>query len=294
VVSLAFAPDGRALYALDTRGEIAAWDCASRAPRVLHRITEAHEVRLPDAQLDSACGGRFLVVRLRSAVHVWDVEAGRKYARLPHEPTGYIPALDPAGRLLALDSEFRTITTWDIAGREPGPPFLRLGAGTSEPFIAFAVSPDGNTVASTLRSDGRHQVALYDRATGCPLARADTFPKVGPVLKLAFSSNGRTLALFGLDRVTLCDVPSLAMRDARIWCTMPSYLFAVHPTRPVLAAVGSNLFFTLFSLDTGEPLRTLDFTVGTSTLKCATFSPDGLTCAVGGSNKQFAVFDVDV
>jgi hypothetical protein len=60
---------------------------------------------------------------------------------------------------------------------------------------------------------------------------------------------------------------------------------------------------SLVSLETGEELRTLDFDAGKpppqqslrfSPVTCAAFSPDGLTCAVGGSNKQFAVFDVDV
>ena len=45
---------------------------------------------------------------------------------------------------------------------------------------------------------------------------------------------------------------------------------------------------------TAEPDRaSLDFALG-KYVTCAAFSPDGLTCAVGGSNKQFAVFDVDI
>jgi hypothetical protein len=29
-------------------------------------------------------------------------------------------------------------------------------------------------------------------------------------------------------------------------------------------------------------------------VNCFAFAPDGLTCAVGGSGRQFVVFDVDV
>jgi hypothetical protein len=75
---------------------------------------------------------------------------------------------------------------------------------------------------------------------------------------------------------------------------MPANLWAVHPALPIIATRNAESHITLFSLDTGEPLRALDFAVGTSTVRCVRFSPDGLTCAAGGSNKQFAVFDVDL
>src|SRR5436309_2317262 len=92
VVSMTFSPDGRVLYVLDTRGEITAWDAAARKSRVLHRLAATPDIRLPDARLEAACDGRFLIVFLRSAVHVWDVAAGVEHARLPLEPNGYIPA----------------------------------------------------------------------------------------------------------------------------------------------------------------------------------------------------------
>jgi WD40 repeat protein len=69
--------------------------------------------------------------------------------------------------------------------------------------------------------------------------------------------------------------------------------FAFHPTAPVFVAIDRSKNLTLFSAETGAPIRSLDFALGRN-VNCAAFSPDGLTCAVGGSNKQFAVFDVDL
>jgi hypothetical protein len=40
-------------------------------------------------------------------------------------------------------------------------------------------------------------------------------------------------------------------------------------------------------------VRSFDFEQG-SRVRCACFAPDGLTCAVGGSNGRFTVFDVDL
>jgi hypothetical protein len=78
--------------------------------------------------------------------------------------------------------------------------------------------------------------------------------------------------------------------------SVPSYapwsIIAFHPTAPMFAAVKSRRELTLFRLDTGEIVRSFDFGIGFVESVC--FSPDGLTCAVGGSNKQFAVFDVDL
>lgn len=44
---------------------------------------------------------------------------------------------------------------------------------------------------------------------------------------------------------------------------------------------------------TGGRFLVIRFAVG-KRVTCAAFSPDGLTCVVGRSNKQFAVFDIDV
>jgi WD40 repeat protein len=290
VSSLTFSADGQLLYVLDTRGEITAWHTAARTPQRVHRIKG--DVRLPDTALWTACDGRFLVVRLRSVVHIWDVAAGAEHAPLPLEPNGYLPSLDPTRRLLVmLDSQRSELTTWDIATQTPGPPLLRADPAAVDRFGTFGMSADGNTVAV---STARREVVLYDRPTNRVFARFGMFPAVGLVLQLAFSADGKTLAMLNLSSITLWDVPSQTIREKRIWCSMPIHLWTVHPTLPIIATRNSSGHITLFSLDTAEPIRSFDFTMGTSALRCVCFSPGGLMCAVGGSNKQFAVFDVDV
>jgi WD40 repeat protein len=60
----------------------------------------------------------------------------------------------------------------------------------------------------------------------------------------------------------------------------------------MFAAVSVDRVLTYWSLETGEQIRTVDFALGRYA-QCVTFSPDGSRCAVGGSNKQFIVFDVE-
>ena len=289
VRALTFSADGRALYVLDARGVISAWDTAARTGQPVHRV--ASGPRRHEVELGTACGDRFLVLQFPAFAHIWDLAAGAEHARLPVEPNGFRPQLDPTRRLLvAPDSQRERLATWDVAERKPGPPLLRADP-TTDRFGEFAATADGNTIA--VRTAQR-QVALYDRPANRAFARFDSAPAIGPIEQLAFSPDGKTLALFGVDRIALWDVASRTVRAGRVFCCLPAHVSAVHPTLPVIAARNSNLHLTLFSLDTGEPLRALDLAVGSSTVSCTAFAPDGLTCAVGGTNKQFAVFDVDL
>ena len=91
----------------------------------------------------------------------------------------------------------------------------------------------------------------------------------------------------------LWDMVTRTFRTGPIGASYPEEAIAFHPRAPVFTALNANGELTLFHLETGEPIRSFDFALGKK-VRCACFSPDGLTCAVGGSNKQFAVFDVDV
>ena len=89
------------------------------------------------------------------------------------------------------------------------------------------------------------------------------------------------------------DVPSRSVRAEHVTGVQTDKVLAFHPTAPLFASLNPNKELTLFSLETGAPVRSLDFALGRF-VQCVAFAPDGLTCAVGGSNRQFAVFDVDV
>jgi len=288
VLEMTFSADGQVLYILDSRGAITAWHIAAKTQQPVHRIARLVH---PELALSTACDGRFLVVRLPAFVLIWDIATGAEHAQFRRESNSYPPILDPTRRLLVVpDSQRELLTTWDIAERKPGPPLLHAESHFDR-FGVFALTADENTVAV---HTSRREVVLYDRTAGRSFVRFPTIPAVGPVMQLAFSFDGKTLALLGVDRVTLWDVPSQSVRAGRVWCSMPIHVSAVHPTLPIIAARNSSGHITLFSLETGETIRSLDFAVGKSTVRCVCFSPDGLTCAVGGSNKQFAIFDVDV
>jgi WD40 repeat protein len=108
-----------------------------------------------------------------------------------------------------------------------------------------------------------------------------------------FAPDGDTLVMYAADGITIWDVPSKSVRVEKVPCDRPYWLLAFHPTQPLVAVRRKGGLLALIDLRTGADVRALDFDLGAQ-VACAAFSPDGLTCAAGGTNKRFAVFDVDV
>jgi WD40 repeat protein len=110
-----------------------------------------------------------------------------------------------------------------------------------------------------------------------------------------FSPDGRTLAVSCGKQVHLWDVATRTRRvePVTIDNKYGDATFAFCPSAPAFVALNKQRVLTLYSSETGDAIRSLDFALGRN-VTCVCFAPDGLTCAVGGSNKQFAVFDVDL
>jgi WD40 repeat protein len=278
VIGLAYSPDGGTLYTTDGGGWLTAWDVAARAGKRLFRVRPNERYY---ARAILMCGGRYAVIPVPGTARVWDTAAGEL---LPDPPPGlYAKTLCPAAARPAvyyLNADRTAIDAYDVTTGVAA----RLFPAPVPSGVLFAdVSPDG-TAAVLLTADRQSLLARAD-GTVTPLARP--FDAAG-----RFSPDGRLLLWMTFNRLQAWDAATLAVRgDAA--CHSPYTLCAFSPTAPVFAALNPARQLTLFGLDTGAPLRSLDFALGRH-VQCAAFSPDGLTCAVGGSNKQFAVFDVDV
>jgi|GEM_PF-3432487 len=282
VSHLTFAPDGRTLYTSDSSGWITAWDTASHAKQ-----------RLFQFNLTERCNTRglfivegYLIAGTLGYARVWDVTANALIANMPNNLSfGRLRPASSGPELLFISSDRSGLDNYDLSTGQhsrvrQAPP--ELGGN----LVWFDVSPSGEDIV-WINSERR---VVLTRADGLSVP---LMPKVSQHSNICFSPDGNSLVWMDYNHLQTWDLATLSVRLESVPCFSPFSIFAFHPTAPVFAAMNHQRQLTLFSLQSGEVIRSLDFALGRY-VQCVSFAPDGLTCAVGGSNKRFAVFDVDV
>jgi RNA polymerase sigma factor (sigma-70 family) len=185
ILSLAFAPDGRAL-AVSASGEktFCVWDLEANKELPPFRGDSGEVTTL----LFLHDGKTLVSGAWNGLVHLWDV-ANRKEIR--QFRGGDSPVLSLAlsrdGKALAVGG-LRTVRLWDPSGNKD----LRPLPGHHEGVMQIAFSPDGKTAATGVGSWDQ-RVCLWDTATGKELRQLQA-PSGGLQL-LRFSPDGRTLTV---------------------------------------------------------------------------------------------------
>ena len=284
VECVAFAPDGRTLFTIDRSRWLQKWDVQA------HTAEKFSRVRAVDwgyvRRLRVAADGQFVVVSAGGNLF-WPVNDKKDRRAVPEQYESYALHLDRTlPRLFRFNQRSRQLMSWDLDRRKPGPVF----GPWDEVYAArgFDISPDGRGVCLI---DLHANVVIFDLETGHELRRFAPPYRYTQPHDVRFSPDGRTLVVFADAGVQLWDVEEGSLRGSVVFGDR--YLFAFHPTESAFASVNADRVLTLFSLQNAAPLRSLDFALGQDVL-CVAFSPDGLTCAAGGSNKRFVVFDVDL
>ena len=290
VVAVAFAPGGGTLYAQDSERGYTAWDLATRTGRRLfadpETVGESRQVTNHFPRLFVSPDGRFLVANTAPPI-VWDMATGAVHATVPDEHAfAGVSAGGGGTRVECVTRDWLGFATWDFVRRQPGPEFRGWPAS-------------GTIKTHHFDRHGRRVALLgWDEAvTVCDAATREVVrsipPAAGRVLQhCRFTPDGEALVLYEGDAVSVWDLATRRVRAARVACDRPYWLFAFHPTQPLAAARRRGGLLALIDLRTGRDVRVLDLGLGAN-LICAAFSPDGLTCAVGGSDGRFALIDVD-
>jgi WD40 repeat protein len=303
VTAVAFSPDGHTLAAATGDlnaggGTVQLWDVTNRtAPTRTATISDQQGVTAVAFSPD----GHTLAAATDDLTGDFnDDPKGDPDGDLSGDPSGDLTG-DPNSDL-DLDAGRGTVQLWDVSNRSA--PTRTAIISDQQGVTAVAFSPDGGTLAITTSigissGDTRGAVQLWDVTRRTAPARTASIPDSQGVTAVAFSPDGRTLAMttnpdsIGGGTVQLWDV---ATRTAPTrTATMPDSqgltAMAFSPDGNTLAAG------TTSSYDSGGKLQLWDVTTRTALTRTATvpdyqdvtavaFSPDGQTLATTTSNPK--------
>jgi WD40 repeat protein len=207
----AFTPDGKALITSPGDPYFQVWDWATGAEKVRSAVPGGEEATAVAVSPD---GRRFATSRRDGRVDVWETATGRPAVALAtHRDVVAAVSVSPDGRLaatLGLDSSIRI---WEVESGKPGcvvpvSPTRkgRLNPNDLQHRVAF--TPEGRLVFTA-----DDELAMADPVTGARLdVPAGMRGRRG--LVAGFTPDGKTLATFEGDTVTLWDWPAGTARLA--------------------------------------------------------------------------------
>ena len=294
VALVAFSPDGNLAAVVDVDGRVTLWSIGGPLGAV--RLHSAQLQWAPTA-MDFSPDGRTLFISGGSGTTLWNVAdwgAPEPVVDLTgHAKPVKMLAYQPDGRTMVAVYGDGTAIFWDVT--RPGNPVERAIARISDTSVdTAALSPDGRFLA-VYNMAGRVQLSdVTDPDRPVALRTFDEQLSMWQYRSMAFSPDGRTLALFGSEQLRLWNVADKA--DPRRLGALDEPLFtgfqvAFSPNGRTLA-VTSHPGVTL--VDVTDPSAPANLgTVGDEvfTLSVA-FSPDGRTLATGGATKKVNLWDV--
>jgi WD40 repeat protein len=284
VRAIAFAPDGKSLFAAGEDTPVRRW--AVPDGKLLGQFEGLYGgsiysmAQSPDGRTLATWGGD-------QTVRLWDVASG-KQVRERRDLSGPVSSLafSPDGKTLAIGGGHdSTVRLWEIAqGKER----RRISDHPSE-VKALAFSPDG-TVLASVTGAGDASIRLWDVSTGnlslhLPKAHLD-------IRAVAFAPDGRAVVSAGDGGdLRLWDVAT--GRQVRQFKGHQGYTFTVafSPDGKTLASGGEDRTVRLWEVGTGREVHTLKD--HRDTVRTVAFSGDGRALATGGQDRVIRLYETD-
>jgi WD40 repeat protein len=181
VAELAFAPDGKALAIVTTRGQLHLWETTAWREQRLLRVGE-----LPHPWLRFSPDGQLLAVGGGGQITLYNPATGDVQSTLgaPDDSPSVCGAFAPDGKTLVTGTADRHLRIWDLSARR----VLARLAGHLDRVSGVAFAPDGRTLASC---GWDRMVRLWNVATWHEVASLHGHRS--RVQAITFSRDGRLL-----------------------------------------------------------------------------------------------------
>jgi RNA polymerase sigma factor (sigma-70 family) len=312
VTCVAIAPDGKTAASGSEEPDttVRLWDAATG--REIHRVdVQCAVIALAwsrDGKVAAGCDDRTIrIIEAKSGNALGnlrghqDVVTGKEwFPPGTHRGVSSLVFADDDKTLISAGYD-GTIRLWDVPGRKE----LQQFSIAENRIHRLALSRDGKTLAAgceDMAGVAHHAVRLWDMTTGKPirpdLPRFKGIYSNGPVLALAFTPDGKRLAVGGFDNeVIVWDVSTgKAAGSYRAGFLMVMHALAYSPKGDRLAAGCSDGRIHFWDAATAKPVRYVA-AHGPSSARVAgvsaiAFAPDGRTLVSGGSDHRVRVWEV--
>ena len=194
VNSVAYQPDSKRLVSGDSDGVIRLWNIDTGENRVLQTLNK------PIGSVAFSPDGHTIISRCKEDIRLWDATDGKFKAKLEETRGIGLIHFSAYSKLLVGETQ-KGIRIWDFESGK-----VKLNFAYSSLVKQFALSPDKKTIASAERNDT--SVRLLDIRTGEPKKTFTSADSTKRVEAIAFSPDGKTIAVSSFYEIQLWDVVS--------------------------------------------------------------------------------------